>query len=176
MWRTATASTTSANWNGCTASSRCVTWASAWSRSARPSPRTFLAHPDIGAAFGRLLPRVIAYLQAAGARPGMSVAVYEDDGGTAPEGEIVLHAGFDIGDQDVPDGDDVRVVDLAVLEVAAATHRGGDEGIVGAWEALVRWVDDSGYRLVGDCRELYHEWHDDDPSRNVMELQQPITR
>ena len=22
---------------------------------------------------------------------------------------------------------------------------------------------------------LYHEWNDDDPSRNVMELQQPIT-
>ena len=61
-------------------------------------------------------------------------------------------------------------------EVAAATYRGGDEGIVAAWEALVRWIDDSGYRLVGDCRELYHEWHDEDASRNVMELQQPITR
>ena len=45
-----------------------------------------------------------------------------------------------------------------------------------AWEALVRWIDDSGYRLVGDCRELYHEWHDDDGSANVMELQQPIAR
>jgi len=27
----------------------------------------------------------------------------------------------------------------------------------------------------GHCRELY-EWHDDDPSRNVTELQQPIAR
>ena len=40
----------------------------------------------------------------------------------------------------------------------------------------MRWIDDSGYRLTGDCRELYHEWDDDDPSRNVMELQQPIAR
>ena len=55
-------------------------------------------------------------------------------------------------------------------------YRGGDDGIMAAWEALVRWVDDSGYRLVGDCRELYHEWHDDDESGNVMELQQPIAR
>jgi hypothetical protein len=47
---------------------------------------------------------------------------------------------------------------------------------VAAWEALVRWIDDSGDRLVGDCRELCHEWHDEDASRNVMELQQPITR
>jgi DNA-binding transcriptional MerR regulator len=135
-----------------------------------------LTHADIGAAFGRLLPQVIGHLEAVGAKPGMSVAVYEDEGGTAAEGEIVLNAGFDVGDQDVPDGRDVRVVDLPVLEVAAAMYRGGDDGIMAAWEALVRWIDDSGYRLVGDCRELYHEWHDDDPSRNLMELQQPIAR
>jgi effector-binding domain-containing protein len=63
-----------------------------------------------------------------------------------------------------------------VIEVAAAIYRGGEDGIMPAWEALVRWIEDSGYRLVGDCRELYHEWHDDDPSQNVMELQQPIAR
>ena len=135
-----------------------------------------LTHADIGAAFGRLLPQVIAHLETAGAKPGISVGVYEDDGGTAPEGEIVLHAGFAVGEQAVPASETVRVVDLPVIEVAAAVYRGGDDGIMAAWEALVRWIDDSGYRLVGDCRELYHEWHDDDTSRNVMELQQPIAR
>jgi DNA-binding transcriptional MerR regulator len=135
-----------------------------------------LTHADIGAAFARLLPQVIAHLEAAGAKPGISVGVYEDDGGAVPEGEIVLRAGFDIGDQDVPDSDAVRVVGLPVIEVAAAVYRGGDEGIMGAWEALVRWIDNTGYRLIGDCRELYHEWHDGDESSNVMELQQPIAR
>ncbi len=143
-----------------------------------------LTHADIGAAFGRLIPEVIAHLEAAGAKPGISVGVYEDDGGAVPEGELVLHAGFVVGDQAVPSSEAVRVVDLPVIEVAAAVYRGGDEGIMAAWEALVRWIDGSGYRLVGDCRELYHEWHDDDPSyhewhdddpsANVMELQQPI--
>jgi DNA-binding transcriptional MerR regulator len=135
-----------------------------------------LTHAEVGAAFGRLLPQVIAHLEAAGAKPGISVGAYEDDAGAAAEGEIVLHAGFDIGDQDVADGEDVFVVDLPVIEVASAMYRGGDDGIMAAWEALVRWIDDSGYRLVGDCRELYHEWHDDDPSSNLMELQQPIAR
>lgn len=135
-----------------------------------------LSHGDLGAAFGRLLPQVIAHLEAAAAKPGISVGVYGDDGGSVAEGEIVLHAGFDIGDQDVADSDTVRVVDLPVIEVAAAVHRGGTDSIMASWEALVRWVDDGGYRLVGDCRELYHEWHDDDPSRNVTELQQPIAR
>jgi DNA-binding transcriptional MerR regulator len=135
-----------------------------------------LTHADIGPAFGRLMPQVIAHLDAAGAKPGISVACYEDEGGTAPEGEIVLQAGFEIGDQEVAETDTIRVVVLPVVEVAAAIHRGGDDGIVAAWEALVRWIDDSGYRLVGDCRELYHEWHDDDHTSNVMELQQPIRK
>jgi DNA-binding transcriptional MerR regulator len=135
-----------------------------------------LAHADIGAAFGRLLPEVVAHLESVGAKPGISVACYEDEGGTAVEGDIVLHAGFDVGEQDVPDSERVRVVVLPIVEVASSIYRGGDDGIVPAWEALVRWIEDSGYRLIGDCRELYHEWHDDDPSRNVMELQQPIAR
>jgi len=100
-------------------------------RVARATARG-LTHADIGSAFARLMPLVLAHLDAPGAKPGISVAVYEDDGGTTPEGEIVLHAGFDIGDQEVPDGDDVHVVALPVLEVAAATYRGGDDGIVAA--------------------------------------------
>ena len=135
-----------------------------------------LTHADIGAAFGHLLPEVIAHLESCGVRRGISVACYEDEGGTVSEGEIVLHAGFEIGDQDLSESDKVHVVDLPVVEVAAAIYRGGDEGIAPAWEALVRWIEDSGYRMVGDCRELYHEWHDDDPNRNVTELQQPIAR
>jgi DNA-binding transcriptional MerR regulator len=135
-----------------------------------------LSHADIGAAFGRLLPMVAGHLEACAVKPGISVGVYEDDGGSAAEGAIVLRAGFDVGDQDVPETDHVRVSELPVIEVAAAVYRGSGDGIVAAWEALVRWIEDSGYRLVGDCRELYHEWDDEDPSRNVMELQQPIAR
>jgi effector-binding domain-containing protein len=50
------------------------------------------------------------------------------------------------------------------------------DGIAVSWEALVRWIEDSGYRLTGACRELYHEWHDEEPTRRVTELQQPIAR
>jgi DNA-binding transcriptional MerR regulator len=135
-----------------------------------------LTHTDIGPAFARLLPEVLAHLDAVGAKPGISAAYYEDDNGTAEEGSIVLHAGFEIADQDVPDGDGVRVVDLGVVEVASIVHRGPMEGIAASWEALVRWIEDSGYGLAGDCRELYHEWHQEDPARHVTELQQPITR
>jgi DNA-binding transcriptional MerR regulator len=42
-----------------------------------------LAHADIGPAFGRLLPEVLAHLGSVGARFGISAAYYEDEGGTA---------------------------------------------------------------------------------------------
>lgn len=60
--------------------------------------------------------------------------------------------------------------------MAAATYRGDGGGIPAAWEALARWIDDSGYRLAGDCRELSHEWDDAGPARKVLGLQQPIAR
>ncbi|MGH8995420.1 MAG: GyrI-like domain-containing protein [Acidimicrobiales bacterium] len=135
-----------------------------------------LTHADIGLAFGRLLPEVLAHLETVGAEHGISAAYYEDENGTAEEGSIVLHAGFEIGDQDVPDGDRVRVISLPVVEVASVVHRGSMDGIAASWETLVRWIEDSGYRLSGDCRELYHEWNEDNPSRHVTELQQPIAR
>lgn len=87
-----------------------------------------LSDADIGAAFARLLPQVIAHLDAEGTKPGISVGVYQDDGGSVAEGQLVPHAGFDIGDQPVADSDTVPVVDLPVIEVAAAVYRGETRG------------------------------------------------
>jgi DNA-binding transcriptional MerR regulator len=127
---------------------------------------------NLGPVFARLLPEVFNHLERVGARPGISVAHYEEP---ADDGSVVLHAGFDIGDQDVPDGDRVRVVDLPTIEVASLVHRGPMDTVVPVYEALVGWIEDSGYHLAGRSRELYHEWHEDDPTRNVTELQIPIT-
>ena len=42
------------------------------------------------------------------------------------------------------------------------------------YEALVRWIEDSGNRLDRRSRELYHRWDDTDPNANVTELQMPL--
>ena len=126
---------------------------------------------NIGPVFERLLPEVWAYLEEAGVRPGISAAYYD---WPAADGSIVVHAGFEIGDQVVADGDAISVVDLPVVTVASLVHRGPMEGIMAAFEALARWIDDSGNRIAGQSRELYHEWHPDDPERHVTELQVPI--
>jgi effector-binding domain-containing protein len=133
---------------------------------------------------------VLARLDASAARPGNLVAWYEqpsdegevvlhagfDIGDQAAEGEVVLHAGFDIGDQAVEGDERVRVVDLPIVEVASVVHQGSMEQVEGTYVALVSWIEDSGYRLAGRSRELYLEWNEGDESRNVTELQMPITR
>jgi DNA-binding transcriptional MerR regulator len=130
-------------------------------------------HENLGPVFGRLLPEVLAHLERSRARPGISVAHYEEPDEDA---NIVVHAGFDIADQDVPSSDQVRVVDLPVIEVASVVHRGPMDGVVPVYEGLLRWIDHSGYRPAARSRELYHEWHDEDPGGHVTELQIPITR
>jgi DNA-binding transcriptional MerR regulator/effector-binding domain-containing protein len=130
-------------------------------------------HENLGPIFGQLLPEVLSYLGRCGVRPGISVAYYDEPG---DDGSLLVHAGFDLGDQQLEGDGRVAVVDLPVLEVASVVHRGAMDGVGGVYEALVRWIEDSGYQLAGRSRELYHEWHDDDPTRNVTELQMPISR
>jgi DNA-binding transcriptional MerR regulator/predicted transcriptional regulator YdeE len=130
-------------------------------------------HANIGPVFQDRLPVVWLRLRDAGVEPGKSVAYYEwpDD-----DGRVVVHLGFDIEDQPLPDTDEVRAVELSVVEVASALHRGPMDDISDTFEAVVRWIDGNGYRISGLSRELYLEWDQQDPSRNVTELQLPIGR
>ena len=126
---------------------------------------------NLGPVFERLLPEVYGYLQQVGAKPGISVAHYE---WPADDGSVVAHIGFQIAGQVVPDSDTVTVVELPVVKVASVVHRGSMETLGSTYEGLVRWIEDSGHQLGGHSRELYHEWHEEDPSRHVTELQMPI--
>lgn len=128
-------------------------------------------HENLAPVFAQLLPEVLGTLKQAGVRPGISVAHYEE---YAEDGSVVLHAGFEIGTQEFADTDKVKAIELPVIRVTSVVHRGSMENIVPTYEALVRWIEDSGHRMTGRSRELYHEWHDEDLTRNVTELQMPI--
>ena len=129
-------------------------------------------HENLSPVFAELLPRVLVHLERVGATHGISVAYYDEPD---DDGSVTLHAGFEVH-ADVPSSDDVRVVDLPVIEVASVVHRGTMDDVAPVYESLVRWIEDSGYRLSGRSRELYHEWHDEDPTGHVTELQMPIAR
>jgi effector-binding domain-containing protein len=126
---------------------------------------------DVGPVFMRLAPKLVGHIQRAGAQPGMLVGHYDEP---ADDGSVGVHVGFDIGDQPVPSGEGIDIVELPVTEVASVIHRGEMAGITPVYEALVRWIEDSGYRLAGYSRELYREMTATGPS--VTELQVPISR
>ena len=128
-------------------------------------------HENLGPIFGRLVPKLLVHLGSSNARPGIMISWYEDP---SDDGSVVVHAGFDIGDQIVLEVDGFEVVDLPSITVASYFHRGPLDHIADVYEALVSWIEDSGYQLTGRSRELYHEWDDENPERSVTELQMPI--
>lgn len=82
-------------------------------------------------------------------------------------------------DAGIPQPSGTRYVPPRCTSRGAATsvvHHGSMKDIVPVYEALVQWIEDSGYRLAGRSRELYLEFDEDDHSRNVTELQMPIAR
>jgi DNA-binding transcriptional MerR regulator/predicted transcriptional regulator YdeE len=130
--------------------------------------------PDnIGPVFEERLPVVSRRVVESGLEPGTCVAHYDwpDD-----SGHVVVHVGFDIGDQSLTENDEVRVVELPSLEVASAIHRGPLVDIADTFEAVVRWIESNGYRIADRSRELYLEWDSEDVARNITELQLPIAR
>jgi DNA-binding transcriptional MerR regulator len=129
--------------------------------------------PALMPAFMEAVPKVVDHLERAGLQPGLRVAWYE-----VPEGDggVILHFGFDVADANVPESDGVVLRELPVVQVASVVHHGSMDDVEPVYEALVRWIEDSGHTVDGYSRELYLEFHADDMSKNVTELQMPITR
>jgi len=125
----------------------------------------------IGPVFGELAPKLATHLQRAGVEPGMLVGYYDDP---KDDGSVGVHVAFDVGDRAVQTSDGVGIVELPVIEVASVVHRGGMQDISPVYEALHRWIEDSGFQLAGYSRELYHEMASDGPS--VTEIRVPITK
>jgi len=83
------------------------------------------------------------------------VAWYEEP---SDDGAVIVHAGFEIGEQAMDDDDNVRVVALPPIEVASTIDNGSMDGIETTDEAVVSWVEQSGFRPVGRNRALYHHF------------------
>ena len=128
-------------------------------------------HDNLNPVFQRLVPDVLEHLNRAGSQPGIMVAWYEEP---ADDGSVIVHAGFDIADHNVPESDRVRVVELPCIKVASVIHRGPMNNIGSVYEALVQWIEDSGNHIAGKSRELYHQWDQTNPDASITELQIPL--
>jgi DNA-binding transcriptional MerR regulator/effector-binding domain-containing protein len=128
---------------------------------------------NLGPLFGELVPEVLTELSTQGVDPGLLVAHYEEP---KDDGSVVLHAGFAIDRQVVKETDRVQVLELPGAEVASLIHRGSMDDVLPVYESLVRWIEDSGYRLTGQSREIYHECMAEDVNDNICEIQFPVAR
>ena len=103
-------------------------------------------------------------------------ALYEDVDPSVEGGPVIVRAGFTASPEDVaPDG--VEKVELPRVELAATlVHHGVMARIGDSWMALMRWIDDEGYRPVGVPREVYLESEMGNEEDWVTELQVPVEK
>lgn len=89
------------------------------------------------------------------------------------EDEVVVHAAIpaSVGPGDL---DGLAVADLPATRAATLVHRGAIDGVLPAWQAVVRWISAHGFASAGPQRELYLDCPDD-PAGWVTELQEPIS-
>lgn len=129
---------------------------------------------NVGPVIGPLIGSLDAALTAAG-RPLLEPGIFWYDA----EGDerYGVHVSYTAEPEPVP-GDGYDVVELPEIPTAATLlHRGDMSGIGESWSALMERLVADGYRVVGDCREVYlhAEGHVPGPDW-VTELQAPVER
>ena len=61
-------------------------------------------------------------------------------------------------------------------EVAYLLHTGEHESVIDSYEAILTWIEENGYKVVGNIREEFHmdDFTTDDPKEFVTEIQIPV--
>ncbi|MCX6596269.1 MAG: MerR family transcriptional regulator [Acidobacteria bacterium] len=128
------------------------------------------SYPEIG----RLYPEVYGQLGAR-AMQGTPIAIWHDNGNQA---DIQAEAGV-LFAEPVPVSSPVECHPLPAVRVASFVHHGSFQQFKGVYERLTRWMEDTGWRPSGPCREIYlhigNPVNQDDESY-VTEIQFPVEK
>lgn len=122
----------------------------------------------IGPIISPLYPELCRRLDRAGIAPvgAPAIAYYEPDEADA----VVVHAAMPVTDGARPD-QDFAVVDLPEIQAATLIHRGPMDDVLASLQVLARWIEANGYRPLGYHREVYLDYHPQNPANGVTELQ-----
>jgi effector-binding domain-containing protein len=135
---------------------------------------TLSSYPEVG----RLLEEVYGHL----ARQGVNgldlvgAAIWHDDEFKTSDidGEAVVYL-----KQSIPEGEQVKVYELPAATMASVVHKGAYNTFNRAYEAIGRWIETNGYKIVGPNREIYlyctEPVRQDDDSY-VTEIQFPVAK
>jgi effector-binding domain-containing protein len=112
---------------------------------------------QMGDTFDRLFGVLEEYIALNGRRVGPPMAIYHDSG-TGPSMfnmRVELAIPFE-GSAPRIEGGQVRVYEMPRIgQVAYVLHRGTFETIGRAYDALIEWIRDNGYVVIGPDREIY---------------------
>lgn len=124
--------------------------------------------PHYGA-IGPLFDELYAYLGRHGAG-GLAATIDHNEGYMErdPDMEAAVYL-----QGEVPASERVKVYTLPAATVASTIHKGAWEGLNAAYTALMAWIEPSGYRVVGESRELYLHMAES-PDGHVTEVQIPV--
>jgi effector-binding domain-containing protein len=111
------------------------------------------------------------------ARPaGPAMAIYYDE--AYRDRDVDVEAAVPVS-KDIPDGDRVKVRDLAAVEeMACIVHKGSYDAFSEPYSRLLTWIEAHGYRICGPNREVYIKGPGllTRPSSCVTELQIPVEK
>ena len=130
-------------------------------------------YDDISPLYGE----IFEYTERHRARPaGPGLAIYYDD--EYRESDVDVEAAVPLS-KDIPEGDRVKVRELAaVKEMASTVHKGNYDTMGQSYGRLLGWIEANGYRIVGPNREIYIECAgpEYEPAEYVTELQFPVQK
>ncbi|MFM7428139.1 MAG: MerR family transcriptional regulator [Elainella sp.] len=131
-------------------------------------------YDDCGPVFDRMFDRVYAYCQQQGVKHyGAGISIYHD--GKLRDRDLPVEALLPI-DGPIPSQEPIWVYSLPGWDsMATVVHHGPFSGLGQAYNALLTWIEQNNYRIVGSTRELYLQYErQGDPAQFVTEVQVPV--
>jgi DNA-binding transcriptional MerR regulator len=130
---------------------------------------------QIGATLDGMYDTVTEHLKAHNSKlPGPGITVYVDE--EYHDHDIQLEAAM-VAEANIPDGETVKMQTLPAYEMASVVHHGAFTGFQGAYDMLLRWIEDNNYQIVGAHREVHLQYvRDDNTADYVTEIQFPVAK
>jgi len=126
-----------------------------------------------GPIFDRLFDEVYAYVGAQGVPTGNGIALYlqsDQQQGEAVEALAPIYGPLKASQR-------VRVYELPQVQVVSVVHHGSFASLGQAYQAVLCWIEASGYTISGPSRELYLQYdRGADQNNYVTELQFPVVK
>jgi len=125
-----------------------------------------------GPIFDRLFDEAYAYVESQGVPCGPGIALYQSEHaqGIDVQALVPVYAAL----KSTPR---VQVYELPGEQMASVVHHGPFATLEQAYQAMLGWVETSGYAISGPCRELYLQYErDGDQNKYVTELQFPVAK